>query len=79
MGCAPAPIPSLAGLLADRIPVDIVLPRLFKGNHQYVKFFGVSTGEGAQNPRVRFEIVGGEHPCRLFSRVLDFDSVVCSP
>ena len=79
MGFAPASISSLAQLLVDIMPVDRVLPRLFKGNEQHFKLFGVSTGEGTQNPRVRFEIVGGEHRYRLFSRALDFDSVVCPP
>ena len=79
MGFAPASISSLARLLVDIMPVDRVLPRLFKGNEQHLKLCGVSTGEGTQHPRVRFEIVIGEHRYRFFSRVLDCDSVVCPP
>jgi hypothetical protein len=79
MGFAPAPLPSRARLLTDIMPIERVLPRLCKVDQQSFKLFGVSTGQGAQHPRVQFEIVVGEHRCRLFSRVLDFDSAVCSP
>jgi len=41
MGFAPTAISSLARLLVAIIPVDIVLPRLLKGNEQNFKLFGI--------------------------------------